>query len=37
MGFGLVNGFTDHLQVVTTNNYNSIAISILYSSLGHTV
>jgi hypothetical protein len=24
-GFGLVNGFTDHLQVVTTNNYNTTA------------
>jgi hypothetical protein len=24
--FGLEIGFTDHLQVVTTNNYNTIAI-----------
>jgi hypothetical protein len=24
-GFGLVNRFIDHLQVVATNNYNSIA------------
>jgi hypothetical protein len=27
----------DHLQVVTTNNYNTIAISRVYSSLEHTV
>jgi hypothetical protein len=25
MGFGLVIGFTNHLQVVTTNNYYTIA------------
>jgi hypothetical protein len=25
MGFGLVNRFIDHLLVVTTSNYNSIA------------
>jgi hypothetical protein len=25
MGFELVNGFIDHLQYVTTNNYNIIA------------
>jgi hypothetical protein len=25
MGFGLVNRFSDHVQVVTTNNYNTIA------------
>jgi hypothetical protein len=31
-----VNRFSDHLQVVTTNNYNTIAISPLYSSLQHT-
>jgi hypothetical protein len=24
-GFGLVTGFIDHLEVVTTNNYNTIA------------
>jgi hypothetical protein len=36
-GFGLVNRFIDHLQVVTTNNYNNIANSTLYSSLEHTV
>jgi hypothetical protein len=24
-GFRLVNGFIDHLQIVTTNNYNIIA------------
>jgi hypothetical protein len=29
-GFGLDIGFIDHLQVVTTNNYNTIAISTLY-------
>jgi hypothetical protein len=37
MGFGLVNEFIDHLQVVTTNNYNTIAISTLYISLENTV
>jgi hypothetical protein len=36
-GFVLVNEFADHLQDVTTNNYNTIAISTLYSSLEHTV
>jgi hypothetical protein len=25
MGFGLVTGFVNHLQVVTTNNYYTIA------------
>jgi hypothetical protein len=25
MGFVFVNRFTDHLQVVTTNNYNTFA------------
>jgi hypothetical protein len=33
-GFGLDIGFIDHLEVVNTNNGNSIAI---YSSLEHTV
>jgi hypothetical protein len=32
-----VNRFIDHLQVVTTNNYNTIAISKLYTSIEHTV
>jgi hypothetical protein len=27
--------FIDHLQGVTTNNYNTIAISTFYSSLEH--
>jgi hypothetical protein len=35
--FGLVNGFVDHLQVVTTNNYNTVDISTFYTSLEHTV
>jgi hypothetical protein len=35
--FGLVNRFIGHLQVVTTNNYNTIAISTLYSSLENKV
>jgi hypothetical protein len=30
-GFGLVNRFIDHFLVVTTNNYNTIAISIAQS------
>jgi hypothetical protein len=25
MGFGMVNRFTNHLQVVTTNNCNAVA------------
>jgi hypothetical protein len=29
-GFGLDIGFIDHLQVVTTNNYNTIAIFTVY-------
>jgi hypothetical protein len=33
----MVVGFIDHLQVVTTNNYNAIAISTLYSSPEHIV
>jgi hypothetical protein len=33
-GFGLVIGFTEHLQIVITSNYNAIANShTLYSSL----
>jgi hypothetical protein len=36
-GFGLVSRFTDRLQVTTTNNYNIITISTLYSSLEHKV
>jgi hypothetical protein len=36
-GFGLEIGFIDHIQVITTNNYNNIAISTLYSSLQQTV
>jgi hypothetical protein len=36
-GFGLVNSFIDHLQGVTINNYNTIAISTHYSSLEHTI
>jgi hypothetical protein len=36
-GCGFDIGFTDHLQVVTTTNYNTVAISTLYSSLEHTL
>jgi hypothetical protein len=32
-----MNEFIGHLQLVTTNNYNTTAISTLYSSLEHTV
>jgi hypothetical protein len=32
-----VNRFNDYLQVVTTNNYNTVAISVFYSSLEHTI
>jgi hypothetical protein len=35
--FELVNRFIDHLHDVTTNNYNTIAISTLYSSLENIV
>jgi hypothetical protein len=35
-GFWIGDGFIDHIQVVTTNNYNTVAISTLYSSLEHT-
>jgi hypothetical protein len=31
-GFGLDTGFTNHLQVATTNNYTTFAISALYKS-----
>jgi hypothetical protein len=27
MGFGLVNGFIEHLQIVTTSNYNAVTNS----------
>jgi hypothetical protein len=27
MGFGLVIGFTEHLQIVTTGNYSAVANS----------
>jgi hypothetical protein len=37
MGLGLVNRFIDHLQVITTNNCNAIAISTLYCSLEHSL
>jgi hypothetical protein len=30
-------GFIDHLQIASTNNYNTIAISTLYSSIEHTL
>jgi hypothetical protein len=36
-GFGFMNRFIDYLQVITTNNYNTIAISTIYNSLEHTV
>jgi hypothetical protein len=36
-GFGMMTRFIDHLQVVTTNNYNTIADFHTYSSLEHTV
>jgi hypothetical protein len=32
-GFGFDIGFIDYLQVVTTNNHNTIAISTLYNPL----
>jgi hypothetical protein len=32
-----VNKFIDHLKVVTTNNYNVITISTIYSSLDNSV
>jgi hypothetical protein len=35
--FGLNIGFIDRLQVLTTNNYNTIAISTLYNSLEPTL
>jgi hypothetical protein len=33
MGYGLVNVFIEHLQVVATNNYNTIPTSTLYKLL----
>jgi hypothetical protein len=33
----LVNGFIHNFLVVTTNNYTTIAIYTLHSSLEHTV
>jgi hypothetical protein len=36
-GLELANRFIDHLQVVTTNDYNTIVISTLCSSLEYTV
>jgi hypothetical protein len=36
-GFELVNSFLDRLQVLTTNIYNTITTSTLYSSLEHIV
>jgi hypothetical protein len=36
-GVWFVNRFIDHLQVITKNNYNTIANFTLYSSLEHTV
>jgi hypothetical protein len=37
MECGLVNRFIYHLRVITTNNYDTVTISTLYSSLEHTV
>jgi hypothetical protein len=36
-GFGLVTRFVDRLEVLTTNDYNTIAISAIYISLLHTL
>jgi hypothetical protein len=36
-GVWMVNRFIDHPQIVATNNYNTIAISTLYSLLDHTL
>jgi hypothetical protein len=33
MGFGLVIGFINHLQAVTTNNYNTVADFSHYKAL----
>jgi hypothetical protein len=35
MEFGSVKKFIDHLQGVTTDNYNTIAILTLYNLLEH--
>jgi hypothetical protein len=39
MGFGLVIGFIDHLQILTMRNYNAIAnlhtLQITAASLSH--
>jgi hypothetical protein len=32
-GFGLNIGFIEILQIVTTNNYNSVAISAMYKMI----
>jgi hypothetical protein len=37
MGFELVNRFINHLQGVTTSNYNTSAISTFYTSLGNSL
>jgi hypothetical protein len=34
-GFGLVIGFLDHLQVVTTVNYNTLRITVIITHKEH--